>query len=79
MFIEVGISVASAKISAQTFSSEEITRDCLHMLDRAMLKHLGIKTMGDMLAILKSTKEPPVSPANYLKPLTVKFPQLTQK
>ena len=37
IFIEAGISVASAKTYAQTFSSEEITKDSLHMLDRAML------------------------------------------
>ena len=54
----------SAKIYVQTFSSKEITRDSLHMLDRTMLKELGIKTMGDVLAIIKLTKEPLVSPVS---------------
>ena len=47
--------MASAKIYAQTFSSEGITRDTMHMLDRTMLKELGIKSMGDVLIILKMT------------------------
>ena len=37
---------------AQIFSSEEITRDSLYMLNRTMLKEPGIKTMGDVLTIL---------------------------
>ena len=45
--------MASAKIYAQTFLSEGITRDTMHMLDRTMLKELGIKSMGDVLIILK--------------------------
>ena len=60
-FIEAGISATSAKMYVQTFSSEEITRDNLHKLDCTMLKKLGIKTMGDVLAILKLTKEPSTS------------------
>ena len=74
IFIEAGISATSAKIYAQTFSSKEITRDSLHMLDCMMLKELGIKTMGDVLTILKLTKEPLVSPASHMKPPTVKLP-----
>ena len=77
--IEVGIPVASAKTYAQTFSSEEITRDSLHMLDHTMLKELDIRTMGDMLAMLKLTKESPVSLqplASHAKPPTAKLPQL---
>ena len=42
----------------------------------AILKELGIKTTGDMLVTLKLTKEPPVSQASHLKPLTAKLPQL---
>ena len=78
-FLEAGISATSTKTYAQTYSSEEITRDSLHMLDRTMLKELGIKTMGDVLAILKLTKEPLVSPASNMKPLTVKLPQLVSE
>ncbi len=70
-FIKVGISAATAKTYVQTFSSKEISRNSSHMLDCAMLKELGIKIMGDILAILKWTKEAPVSLASY-----VKLPQL---
>ena len=60
-------------------SSEEITRDSLHMLDRMMLKEQGIKTMGDVLTMLKLTKEPLVSPASHIKPLTAKLRQLSSE
>ena len=46
------------------------------MLDRMMLKELGIKNMGDMLAILKLTKEPSVSRVSHMKPPAAKLPQL---
>ena len=66
MFIEVGISATSTKIYTQTFSSKEITRDSLHILDRTMLKELGIKTMYNMLTILKFAKEPSVPLVSYI-------------
>ena len=78
-FVEEGISSTSAKIYAQTFSGEEITRDSLHMLDRTILKELGIKTMGDVLTILELTKEPLVSPVNHMKLPTAKLPQLSSE
>ena len=73
-FIEVSISVASAKAYAQTFSCKEIMRVSLYKL--------GIRTMDDMLVRLKLTKEPLVSltlPAHHAKPPTVKLPQLNSK
>ena len=76
-FVKAGLSATFTKIYVQTFSSEEITRDSLHMLDHTMLKELGIKTMGDMLAILKLTEEPLISPACQMKPPTAKLPQLS--
>ena len=69
----------TAKIYAQTFSSGEITRDSLHMLDCKMVKELGIKIMGVVLAILKLTKEPSVPPASYIRPSTAKLPQLNSE
>ena len=69
-------SAASAKIYALTFSCEEITSNSLHMLDCTMLKELGIKTMGNVFAILKLTKEPSVSPVIHVKPPIAKFPHL---
>ena len=77
MFTEAGIS--ATKIYTQTFSSKEITRDSLHMLDHMMLKELGIKTMGNMLTILKLTKEPSVPSASYIRPPTIKLPQLNSE
>ena len=59
------------------FSSEEITRDSLHLLNRTMLKELDIKTMGNVLTMLKLTKEPLVSPASHMKPPTAKLPQVS--
>ena len=75
-FVTAGTSATSTKMYAQIFSSEEITRDSLHTLDRTMLKELGIKTMGDVLTILKLTKEPSVSSVSHMKPLTTKLPRL---
>ena len=54
-------------------------RDSLHMLDHAMLEELDIKTMGDMIAILKQTKGPPESPpslASHVKTPRIKLPHL---
>ena len=44
-----------------------------------MLKELGIKTMGDVLTILKLTKEPSVPLASYIRPMTAKLPQLSSE
>ena len=78
IFTNAGITTASAKIYAQTFSSEGITRDTMHMLDRTMLKELGIKNMGEVLIILKLAKENPASPTTHVKP-TAKPPQLNSE
>ena len=51
----------------------------LYMLDRTMLKELGIKTMSDVLAMLKLTKEPLVLPASHMEPPTTKLPQLSSE
>ena len=81
-FVEAGISTISAKAYAQTFTSEEITSDNLHILDRATLKELGIRTMGDILLILKLTQGLPVtrpSSASLTKPPAAKLPQLNSE
>ena len=78
IFTNAGITMASAKVYAQTFSSEGITRDSMHMLDHTMLKELGIKSMGDVLIILKLAKENPASPATHVKPIA-KPPQLNSE
>ena len=79
MFIETGIFATFIKIYTQTFSSEEITRDSLHMVDHMMLKGVGIKTMGNVLAILKLTKELSVPLASYIRPPTAKLPKLSSE
>ena len=70
IFIEAGISAASAKFYAQTFESKKLTKDSLLMLDHSMLQELGIKTMGEMLAILNLIKELP--PHQHCLPTTQK-------
>ena len=52
------------------------------MLDRVKFKELDIRTMGDILAILKLTKESPVSLSSlesHTKPPTAKLPQLNSE
>ena len=56
-FIETGISVTSAKLYVQIFASEKFTKDSLPMLDHSVLKESGIRTMGEILALLKLGKE----------------------
>ena len=46
-FIETGISVASVKNYEQTFSSEEIIRDSLHMLYCTMFQDYGWHTKAN--------------------------------
>ena len=75
MFLEAGISVTSTKIYTQTFSGKEIIRDSL--LDCMLLKELGIRTMGNVLAKLKLTKEPSVPPASFIRLPTTKLLQLS--
>ena len=56
-FIEVGISTDSAKTHATKFADEKLTIKSLQMLDRSMLKELGVTLMGEALCILKQAKE----------------------
>ena len=55
--IEAGISTDSTKIHAAKFADEMLTRESLQMLDRSMLKELGVTSMGESLCILKQAKE----------------------
>ena len=58
-FLKAGISADSAKSYAATFAREKLRKENLQMMDRAMLRELGITTMGEALSILKQAKEPP--------------------
>ena len=57
-FIKAGISANSVKNYATKFAREKPTKENLQLMDRAMLKELGITAMGDALSILKQAKEP---------------------
>ena len=57
-FIKVGISADWAKSYAATFAREKLREENFRMMDWAMLRELGITAMGEVLSILKQTKEP---------------------
>ena len=69
------ISADSAKSSAATFAREKLTKENLQMMDRAMLKELGIMVMGEALSIPKEAKEPSTQTI-YAKAPSAKLPQL---
>ena len=78
LLIEIGISTSSASTYAEAFSEEKLTKDSLPMMDRAMLKELGVTAMGDALAILKFAKgQTAASTGTYAKAPAVKLPQLS--
>ena len=56
-FIEAGISTDSAKTHVTKFTGEKLTIKSLQMLDRSLLKELGVTLMGEALCILKQAKE----------------------
>ena len=74
-FVEVGISSCSAKTHAVVFANEKLTIGTLQMLDRAMLRELGVTSMGEALCILKQAKEA-APQATYAKAPKAKLPQL---
>ena len=72
-FIKTGISADLAKSYAATFASEKLTKENLQMMDRAMLKELGITAMGEALSILKQAKETSTQ-TTYTKAPSAKTP-----
>ena len=56
-FIEAGISTDLAKTHAAMFADEKPTIESLQMLDRLILKELGVILMGEALCILQQAKE----------------------
>lgn len=74
-FLNAGISADSAKGYAATFVREKLRKENLQMMDRAMLRELGITTMGEALSILEQAKEPSTQ-AIYAKAPAVKTSQL---
>ena len=71
-----GIPADSDRTCAKTFVEESITKDSLTMIDREVLKELGVTTMGHALAIFKLAKEQPLTSDCYTKAPAVKLPQL---
>ena len=55
--IEVGIYTDSAKTHTTKFADEKLTIESLQMLDRSMLKELGVTLINEALCILKQAKE----------------------
>ena len=76
LLTQIGIPADSARTYAKTFVEESITKDSLTMIDREVLKELGVTTMVHALAILKLTKEQPLISDRYTKAPEVKLPQL---
>ena len=74
-FLRAGISADSAKGYAATFVREKLRKENLQMMDRAMLRELGITTMGEALSILEQAKKPSTQ-AIYAKAPAAKPPQL---
>ena len=73
-FIEVGISTDSAKTHATKFA-DELTIESLQMLDRSMLKELGVTLMGEALCILKQAEEASAQ-STHIQALAAKPPNL---
>ena len=76
LLTKIGIPADSARTYAKTFVEESITKDNLTMIDREVLKELGVTTMGHTLAILKLAKEQPLTSDSLTKDPAVKLPQL---
>ena len=76
LLTKIGIPADSARNYAKTFMEESITKDSLTMIDREVLKELGVTTMGHVLAILKLAKEQPLISDSHTKAPAVKLPQL---
>ena len=85
LFLGGGIEDKSAKAYAKTFAGEKLTPDNLLVMDRDMLKEIGVTTMGDALTILQLGKKAqssgdgdakPKPSRNYACKMTVKMPTL---
>ena len=57
LLTKIGIPAYSAGTYAKTFVEESITKDSLAMIDREVLKELGVTTIGHARAILKLAKK----------------------
>ena len=71
-FIKAGISADSARTMLQHLEGKSWRKK---MMDRAMLKELGVTVMGEALSILKQAKEPSTQTI-YTKAPSAKLSQL---
>ena len=76
-FIEAGIPATSANIYTQTFSSEEIPRDSLHMLDPNNAQGTGHQDWVTCSPHSNWPKNSWYHLARHMKPPTTKLPQLS--
>ena len=76
LFTKIGIPADSARTCAETFEQESIIKDSLSMINREVLKELGVTTMRHALAILKLAKEQPLTSDSYTMALAVKLLQI---
>ena len=74
-FIKASISANSAKSFAAMFARVKLMKEKLQMMNRAMLKELGITAMRESLSILKQAKEPSTQKI-YAKAPSAKLLQL---
>ena len=72
-FIEAGISTNWAKTHATKFADEKLMIESLQMLDRSILKELGVMLMGETLCILKQAKEV-ITQVTFIQALAAKSP-----
>ena len=63
ILIQAGIQPQSAQVFANAFEANKFSRDTLSMLDRDMLRELGVNVLGEALAIIKLGSTTPVTNA----------------
>ena len=73
---DAGVDAAAAAGYADIFVSEKLSWSSIGMLDRGILKELGITVLGDALAILQLAKGTPPSGLVCAKPPAAKLPEL---
>lgn len=79
LFMANGIKEDSAKTYGDKFAAEEVTFGMLSQLDRDLLKEMGVKKIGEALAILNIDGSASPSKFSLLKTPAPKLPQITSE
>lgn len=79
LFMANGIKEDQAKTYGAKFFEEEMTFGMLSQLDRELLKEMGVKKIGDALAILSIDGSASASKSSVLKTPAPKLPQITSE